>query len=57
VCEVYAEPDLGILMDALALVSAGGQPDTRASQQSNDSNMASSAQLHKQLLAAEVAKV
>mmetsp|Transcript_83160 Transcript_83160/g.134846 ORF Transcript_83160/g.134846 Transcript_83160/m.134846 type:complete len:254 (+) Transcript_83160:96-857(+) len=44
-------------MDALALVSAGGQLNTRASQQTNDSNMASSAQLHKQLLAAEVAKL
>lgn len=48
--------------DTLALVSAKGQPDLRASQQSigsatSDGNVASSAQLHKQLLAAEVAKV
>lgn len=46
-------------MDQLALVSVAGQPDIRASQQSNasDGNIASSAQLHKQLLAAEVAKL
>ena len=50
-------------MDSLALVSATGQPDLRASQQSvgsaasDSTNVASSAQLHKQLLAAEVAKV
>lgn len=45
--------------DALALVSGSAGHDVRASQQSNasDSNIASSAQLHKQLLAAEVAKV
>jgi hypothetical protein len=43
-------------MDHLALVSAAGQPDIRASQQS-DGSIASSAQLHKQLLAAEVAKL
>jgi len=45
--------------DALALVSGSAGPDIRASQQSNasDSNIASSAQLHKQLLAAEVAKL
>ena len=50
-------------MDTLALVSAKGQPDLRSSQQSvgsaasDSTNVASSAQLHKQLLAAEVAKV
>lgn len=48
--------------DSLALVSAKGQPDLRGSQMSvgsaaSDGNVASSAQLHKQLLAAEVAKV